>query len=157
MLLQATITTAANTLKASPEVTELSGMKGIIYRAAVVFPPGSSGLVGVRIHDAAAQLYPFTAGQWLRGDNTVIEFVDVYRKDNPPFVFPIYTYNLDDTYDHEITVRLWIATNAEEQSAFVPLIAAQKIEDAVNLALGNVKAAQQSAIAQALKALRIKR
>lgn len=150
MLLQSTITTAANTAETSPQVTTLAGMKGVIYRAAVVFPPGPSGLVGVRIFDAATQLYPFTPGQWLRGDNVGVDFVDAYRKDNPPFVFRIHTYNLDDTYAHECTVRLWIATTEEEISAFIPLLAAKKIEDAVNLALGNIKSEQQSAIAKAL-------
>lgn len=154
MVLQATIVTPSNTTAANPKKTLLEVMQGVIYKVEIVFPPGSSGLLGVRIFDSAIQLYPFTPGEWFRGDASRIEYVDVYRKAQPPFVFPIHTYNLDTDYEHECIVRIGIATTDEEISAVTPLVWVVKLLDAVNAAIGVQKQKETSTLEKALAFLR---
>ncbi len=157
MILQSTILTPANTTKANPKKTVLELMQGVIYKVEVFFPPGSSGLMGVRVFDSASQLYPFTSNEWFTGDNNRIEYADTYRKNNPPFVFPIHTYNLDTDYDHACIVRIGIATSGEEISSVTPITWVAKLLEAINTAMGVQKQKQETTLAQALAFLRGKR
>ena len=80
---------------------------GILVLKYVIRPPGCAGLVGVSICDAIHQIWPTNASGWFKGEG-VFEFHDRFRFVDPPYQLDIYTYNEDDTYDHEPIIILAI-------------------------------------------------
>jgi len=118
----ATIETAASTQKSSPLATELKVSKGLIYKFELYFPPGPSGLVGVRVLQGSHQLYPYSIDEWFLGDREKIEFDDLMIIGNEQTILVIETYNLDDTYQHLIQLRLGILTQPEYIEHYLPSV-----------------------------------
>jgi len=114
------ISTPANTAEASPQDTEVSVAEGIVYHLKVIFPPGPSGLLRVQILDATYLMFPTTLGQSFRGDNLRLDFDVMYAKTAAPFLFIIRTWNLDDTYDHEVQVSLCMESAEEYKARYLP-------------------------------------
>ena len=117
------VTTPANTAMLDAIKSTLRITKGLIYRVEFHFPLGSAGLMGVMITDGNYQLWPSSVGEWFTGDQIVIAFDDVYLKEASPFEFQIYTYNLDDTYEHLINIRIGLLTKELFQARFLPSLA----------------------------------
>jgi hypothetical protein len=120
MIYQSTITTPANTLLASPKKTLMNVSKGLVYKMEIVFPTGSAGLAGISIFDGSYQIWPSTLNEFFTGDDTVISFEDIYLKEAAPFEFTIFTYNLDDTYEHKIYVRIGFVTEDVFMARYLP-------------------------------------
>lgn len=123
MVYAKSITTPKNTASASPLETTLKITKGLIYFLEVFFPPGSSGLLHIKIMDGNYQLLPSTTNETLFGDNSQVKYDDLYIKDSEPFSLKIVTYNLDDTYDHMLQVRVGLVSKEVFQARFLPTMA----------------------------------
>jgi hypothetical protein len=123
------IITPANTLLTNVKKSELFVSKGLVYKIDVSFPAGSAGLLGVAIYDGTYQVWPSTGGQWFRGDGVTISFDDVYLKQDLPYKFDILTYNLDDTYAHEVDIKLGFVTSDIFMARFLPSVSYQFFSD----------------------------
>ena len=122
MIYSAEITTVKNTAKTALKRTTLKITKGLVYKIEFYFPRGSAGLMGVAVFDGSYSIWPSTIGQFFSGDDVIISFDDMYLKEAAPFMFHIYTYNLDDTYNHLIHVRVGLVSKEVYLARFLPHI-----------------------------------
>lgn len=120
MIYQSTITTSKNTSRDNAKQTILKLTKGLVYQVEVEFPSGPSGLLHVRICDSGYQVYPSNGGEWFSSDGVKISFNDTYLKATPPYQFDIFTYNLDDTWDHICMVRIGLVSKDIFMARFLP-------------------------------------
>jgi len=148
MIYGITITTGKGTVRYAPSVNRLYVTKGLVYKIEIDFPPGSAGLLGVAIYDGGFQVWPSTLGEWFTGDGILISFDDVYLKETEPYVFDIYTYNEDDTYDHSVTVRLGFVSKEIFMARFLPTVSYKYFEE---MMLRLQRAQQQLALEQKIE------
>lgn len=149
MIYVATITTPPNTLAAAELMTRFNVALGLVVKLDVYFPPGSSGLMHVRICDGSYQAFPATPGMDFFGDNLTLSFEELYDKSADPPSFDIWTYNLDETYAHVLQVRMVVASKEEYQARYVPgmqISAVEEIMAKVSLQQEEMKAKQLEAI-----------
>lgn len=133
MVFTSTITTVKDTTAALPNKTTMKLTKGLIYKFEAFFPPGPSGLVGVKILKADVQLYPRERTEWFLGDNMTIAFEDTYFLSQPPWEFEIQTYNIDEAYSHTIQVRIGLMTEAEYMARYAPLAGIEALQSSLEL------------------------
>lgn len=120
MIYGGVISTPANTAASSPLRTKVSVTAGLLYHAKIVFPPGPSGLLHVQVFDGSYQLFPTTLGQSFVGDNLLLQFDELYFKEIEPYFLDVLTWNLDDTYAHEVQVMLSLASREEYIARYLP-------------------------------------
>jgi len=120
MIYTANITTPKNTAKSAPKITRLQVTNGLVYRVEVFFPKGSSGLMGVVVTDGLYQCWPSNVGEYFIADNDTIGFDDLYIKEAAPFLFSVITYNLDETFDHFVSVRIGLVSKEVYLARFMP-------------------------------------
>lgn len=125
MIYSKLITTPKNTLIVSPLSTDLFLSKGLVYKMEIQYPSGSAGLMGVAILDGSYQVWPSTGLEWFTGNGGLISFDDIYLKESAPFKFTIKTYNLDDTYNHSVQVRIGFVTSDIFMARFLPSVSYQ--------------------------------
>ena len=106
MLYVLALTIPANTAEAAPYEEDLKLTDGVITRVEVEFPAGCQGLVHSYARQAIHQVFPTNPDADLCSDNHVIAWHDYQDLDTDPRVLTISGWNVDDTYDHTITVRL---------------------------------------------------
>lgn len=94
--------------------------RGLVYQIDIDFPPGSCGLLYVRILEKGSQIYPVPRNSHFRGDNKTITFQDTRIIFLPPFDWCFQGYNLDTIYDHSCTVRIGLVSNIELIRRYVP-------------------------------------
>ena len=148
MIYGGTISTDANTTAAAPKKTEVAVTEGIVHHLTVVFPPGPAGLLHVQIFDGQYQMYPTTHGQSFVGDNLKLDLDVMYAKEDFPFVFTIVTWNLDDTYAHDVTVLLSFESSEAFKARYMPTVQT----DAMLAALGSQEAVKSAARRERLAA-----
>lgn len=136
MIYGGTITTPSNTAPSAPKRTPVIVTEGIVYHLKVVFPPGPSGLLHVQIFDSQYQVFPTTLGASFRGDNIKYDMDVLYAKSADPFRFEIVTWNLDDEYDHDVMVYMYMETAEQYKARYLPTMQT----DALIAALGNQEA-----------------
>jgi len=124
-----TITAAAGGSAAFPIDADLPVTNGLIYQFELYFPPGSSGLLYVRVADGGFPVWPSEPGEWFYGDNTLISFPDRYYIAAPDHKFKVWYYNLDDTYDHKFTVRIGQVSSEIFIQSFIPTFGQTPIEE----------------------------
>jgi len=139
-----TITAAAGGSAAFPIDADLPVTNGLIYQFELYFPPGSSGLLSVRVADGGFPVWPSEPGEWFYGDNTLIAFPDRYYIASPDHKFKVWYYNLDDTYPHKFTIRIGQVTAAAFISSFIPSYGQTSIEDVLK-ALAEQQASEKEA------------
>jgi len=137
-----TITAAAGDIAGSQHDADLPVTNGLIYQFELYFPPGSSGLLSVRVSDGGFPVWPSEPGEWFYGDNTLISFPDRYYIAAPDHKFKVWYYNLDDTYDHKFTVRIGQVSSEIFIQSFIPTFGQKSIED-VLIALAEQQAADR--------------
>jgi len=106
MLYNWIITVPKNTPRTNPIETPLSLAIGIVTWYSVLFPPGCVGLVHAKIFHREFQIVPSKGDQDLSGDNFPIEWTDYYEMYERPADFLARCWNEDDTYDHNVTIRI---------------------------------------------------
>ena len=108
MLFTFLITTTGPTTEANKKKSTLALCQGRITRLAVVFPTGSAGLLHFHLNRALHQIFPKSPGETLSGDGFIYNSQEVLEITEPPFELEAYTWNLDDTYDHDVIVMIEI-------------------------------------------------
>ena len=103
------ITTSTNT-----EKTTTVTIKGhAVTRVAIRFPPGPEGLLWVQVYYGIKQLWPHNSGEWFRGDDELIDWEEYWELPESPCNLQIKTMNMDDTYSHEVLIRITTMTRAQ--------------------------------------------
>lgn len=120
MIYATSIKTEHPRAKTNLKHTVLRVTRGLVYKVEFYFPSGSAGLMGVAVFDGLFQLWPSTAGEFFASDNETIDFDDLYLKEAAPYQFDCYTYNLDDTYDHTVMVRVGMVSKDVFLARFLP-------------------------------------
>ena len=154
MIFSSTITTVANTLEANAQITRLSVAKGLVYKFEVEFPPGCCGLLHCQVLDGSYQVYPTSRDDSFHTDARIISFDDSYLKTAAPFEFTIKTWNLDETYEHKMQVRLGMASNEAFMSRYMPSISWNKFQSVLAKAALEQEQMKRVAIEQLSKELK---
>lgn len=122
MLYRFEYTVPANTSKASPMVETMKLSPGTVEKVDISFPAGCGGLVGVRINRGLFQLWPLTVGEWFITDDFTVSFPGTFADLERPYLLTFTAYNVDDTYDHTITVQIAIEISVEYVKQLVELV-----------------------------------
>lgn len=120
MIYTATIKTTEKGSKNELKKTRINVTKGLVYKVEFYFPSGSAGLVGVAVFDGLYQVWPSTVGEFFKGEDQVIAFDDMYLKETAPYELQAYTYNEDDTFPHEVQVRIGLVSKEVFLARFMP-------------------------------------
>ena len=142
MLYQKTISTPKNTSLLAAKHTTLNVVQGVITLLDVLFPEGSCGLLYVTIVDEGYQVYPETPGEALSGNGVHFTLPDAYLIKSPSRLLDVYTYNLDDTYDHSVIIKI-ICANTQELADAVGVTAINNQLAAIATALSAVQSSLQ--------------
>lgn len=94
--------------------------RGIVYKIEIDFPPGSSGLLRVKISENDRQIYPTNNNEFFRGDNQIISFDDIYVVKIAPYEWFLEGYNLDTLYDHMVIVRIGFVSDIDIMRNYLP-------------------------------------
>ena len=108
MLYSNQITVSANTTETNPSKTQFIVNRGIVYRVWVSFPPGSVGLLKLRILHEGHPFIPVNKDAFIRGDDYVFELPMFYEIKEEPQQITIEAWNDDDTYSHSVDVMILI-------------------------------------------------
>ena len=83
--------------------------EGTISRSFIQFPAGCGGLVWVQIWLNGYQLIPWERGQWLRGDDHIIEDRGRYSVSEEPRLLVVKGYSVGAVYPHtvQVGVEVW--------------------------------------------------
>jgi len=100
------ITIPANTPATAKTKTTLKLTAGRITRVMLEFPAGHVGLTHIHVNSGLHQLYPTNPDANFSSSNETIDFAEDLSMDIPPFTLQAYAWNLDDTYEHTITLRI---------------------------------------------------
>lgn len=107
------LTIPAQTGKGQPTSGFVVLPVGTINQVSVLFPPGVVGLVGLRCYVNEFPVVPVSADGWLVGNAETVRWSEWIRLMPTEREFVGYGYNLDDTYDHTLYIRI----NVEPLSA----------------------------------------
>jgi hypothetical protein len=82
-------------------------VRGNVYRIDLLFPDGCAQLAKVAIYRNEGRLFPINPGEWLDGNDELLSWrTDIDTNQNEEW--SLRGYNLDDTYDHTVTARIFI-------------------------------------------------
>lgn len=101
-------TIPANTLRTTPEELDIKLTHGIIHRVEVGFPQGCAGLVSCVINEGLHQHWPTNPEGAFNTDNFTIAFNEFLEFTRRPYKLTLIGWNLDDTYDHTLEIRIGI-------------------------------------------------
>jgi len=102
------ITLSAGGSESSSSKSSFLANQGVIYHVWITFPPGSCGLVKVRLFHEGHPFLPVDADAYVRGDNYTFNYPMFYEITDAPERITIEAWNEDDTYDHTIDVQMLI-------------------------------------------------
>lgn len=80
----------------------------------VRFPPGPSGLLGIRVLYGAEQIFPKPAQSYVWGDDETVYDDTIWETPSLRCTLTIEGVNLDDTYSHTAYVRILTKKYSEE-------------------------------------------
>ena len=109
------ITTPIGTTKENKQRSDLVLIPGVVTKVEVQFPPGSAGLLYAHINRGVHQVWPHNPDYQYIGDDQTIIIPANYRLVEPPYQFELYTWNIDDTYDHMIIIRFDVMAEVSEE------------------------------------------
>jgi hypothetical protein len=151
MIYTKTITEAKNGNASSPTQRKMPLTSGLIYQVEFYFPPGSSGLLFVCVKDGGFQIWPSEPGEYFFGDNTLISFKDMYYVSAPSHNLDIYSYNLDDRYDHIFQVRIGQVNDPVFISSMLPSIATGNMEESIAAIIASQDMSYEAARARVIE------
>lgn len=108
MIYEADITTAANTAATAKKETKLKVTDGVIHQIDLYFPYGAQGLHHVQILDGNHHIAPSNPSQSFNGHDVQISGREHYVIVGGPREIRILTWNLDETYEHTVNVRIYL-------------------------------------------------
>jgi hypothetical protein len=100
------ITTPPSTPATAKLKTILPLARGKITRVDVQFPSGLQGYAHLAINRGLYQLFPSNADGDFASSQETIWWPENYDIDQGPYQLEAYSWNLDNTYQHTITVRI---------------------------------------------------
>jgi len=101
------VKTTANTSKANAVETRLKLTAGTIKQVWMVHPEGCHGLAYAAIFLGGHQLYPHNPDEAYHGNDVPMIFEDNFELESPA-VLTLKTWNLDETYDHTLYLRITV-------------------------------------------------
>jgi hypothetical protein len=142
------ITTPANTTQAAPKRTRLKVTKGLVYQVEIEFPPGPLGYCHVAIFDGGHQIWPSNSEFDFHGDNGMMVFNETYLKMAAPYEFVCQTWNEDDTYQHQVHVRLGMVSDEVFMARYLPSISFDKMLAVLNQVQQRQEAERESLLTE---------
>jgi hypothetical protein len=100
-------TTPANTAQTNALETPLKLTAGTIVQAVLFHPEGCQGLAYAAIYRGGHQVYPSNPEEAYNGNAVPAIFTDNYELETPAEL-TLKTWNLDDTYEHTVYVRITV-------------------------------------------------
>jgi hypothetical protein len=100
------ITTPALTLPTAKQKTVLPLARGKITRVDIQFPSGLQGYAHLALNRGLYQIFPSNPEGDFASSQETIWWNENYDLDQGPYQLECYTWNIDNTYPHTITVRL---------------------------------------------------
>jgi hypothetical protein len=119
------VKTDANTAKADAVETTLKLTEGTLVSVWAVHPEGCHGLAYAAIFMGGHQLYPHNADEAYHGNAVPMIWEDNLEL-KAPATLKLKTWNLDDTYDHTLYLRLTVLRGRVD-------VATQALIDALNI------------------------
>lgn len=101
------ITVAASVTKANATKTEIKLIEGTITKVQIYFPIGHKGLSHCQIYDSEIQIFPTNLGEDYSAASINFDTDYIISR---PWILKIKTWNLDDTYPHDIIIRITLKT-----------------------------------------------
>jgi hypothetical protein len=102
-----TVKTTANTPAYTPVRTTIKLTAGTITKVWFFHPEGCHGLAYASLWRGGHQLYPTNPEAAYHGNDVPMEFEDNYALETPAEL-TLKTWNLDDTYDHTLYLRVTV-------------------------------------------------
>lgn len=96
------------TEESDPEEWRLDITAGLITRAQIFFPWGCFALAHIQVWHAGLQLYPFSGGEWLSGNDILYDFTDQFVIDTVPYFLTVKGYNQSEKWDHTPWVAIQV-------------------------------------------------
>lgn len=127
------VTIPANTLATAPVTQEMKLTAGVVQRVHILFPPGCVCLVKVRIYEGGHQFLPWNPEGDIATDGEVWRADDEYYELHEPYILKAVCYNLDDTYDHEIRIRIGLLRTEDVEKQSGIMIALKKFLQLVGI------------------------
>jgi len=117
------VATPANTAQSDAIETELKLTSGVITRVWMVHPEGCHGLAYATLWRGGHQLYPSNPEEAYHGNDVPMVWDDDYNLKSPALL-KLKTWNLDDTYEHSLYLRVTVMRPAVDamQKAIVDLL-----------------------------------
>lgn len=122
MVYSSTITSTLGKTESTKTRTSLKISKGLVYQWELYFPPGSSGLLHVRILDGSYCLLPSTPSESFAGDNVKFTYEDLYLKQSEPFELYIDHWNEDEDYNHKFFVHVGMVSKDVYKARYMPTV-----------------------------------
>jgi hypothetical protein len=101
------VKTTKNTTEPYAVLTDLKLTEGTVRRVQLLHPEGCQGLAYASIWLGGHQLYPSNPEGAYHGNAVPMEFEDNFEL-KAPAILKLKTWNLDDTYDHSVYVRITV-------------------------------------------------
>lgn len=111
------ITVPKNTLETDPKISYMALPAGIIKQVGYEFPLGCKGLAHLTVWVHTVQQWPRSQGISYYGDALYRQFPENFILPNPFNLLTIKTWNLDDTWEHTITIHITVLL--EDQPSWV--------------------------------------
>ena len=106
MFYEYAVTVPANTPEGAPIEQEIRTTVGTVTHVGIEFPNGCAKLARCQIFRGGFQLWPLNPDGYIASDGRVIEWDEDYEITDEPTGLTARLWNLDDTYDHVVTVRV---------------------------------------------------
>lgn len=100
------ITTPANTPVTAKQKTVITLAAGTITHVEAQFPPGVNALAHIQITNGLHQLYPTNPEADVATGAETVSWDDSLEIKSGSTTLYAYTWNIDDTFEHTITVRV---------------------------------------------------
>ena len=108
MLYEKDITVLTTHTEASKLNSIIKVTNGVIHYLGVSFPPGCANLVKVTINYGQHQIFPTNPDGQIKGDGINVQGKTFQPLLVPPYEIRVDGWNVGATYDHVVTVRLWM-------------------------------------------------
>ncbi len=148
MIVTKTIAADLGDAAATVHTAILKLTKGFVYQVGIYFPPGSGGLLRVRVRDYKTQLWPSDQAEWFFGDDVSFTWPESHSIDVEPYELAVQYQNLDEIYDHTMQLQIGFVTEEIFVGRFLPSIGAEQISEI----LQRYREAEQTLTAQAAQA-----
>lgn len=105
---QVYISTPKNTPESDPVKTVLRLTEGKVFGGWIYFPYGPAGVLHIRLFRGGGQIAPANQGASYNLDDAVVPLSLDIELDEPPYLLTAKTWNTSATYDHALSLALFL-------------------------------------------------